>query len=143
MTAVLLVNDYFSYAKESAAYKQSSLNTGLANSVCILMNINKIDAEEAKCRLKNKTIALQTEFLRLRREFEAVNPWFPKSLTCYLDVAMYFHTGVFYWSTFCERHNRLEFWGANSEALNTTDGIIGTKITNTGFSKMERCRGMS
>jgi hypothetical protein len=88
MTAVLLVNDYFSYAKESAAYEQSSLNTGLANSVCILININKIDAEEAKCRLKNKTIALETEFLRLRRAFEAVNPSFPKSLTCYLDVAM-------------------------------------------------------
>ena len=103
-----LINDYYSFKKESMMDEKEGSTTGVPNSVWILMNLRGIDVEEAKRLLLEIIAAHVQEYSAARESYEKANPNLPQNVKAWLDIAGLTYSGVHYWSAFSYRYHRYD-----------------------------------
>ncbi|KAF6809680.1 geranylgeranyl pyrophosphate synthase [Colletotrichum sojae] len=115
-SALVLTNDYWSWDREWRQ-AQRSQSPRIVNAVHLFMRTRGISMDKAKEAVREKIIAYESEFLRLKDDFYSRNTDAPLYLKRYVEVCGSITAGNHYWCANCPRHHA---W--RDEELSVGDG---------------------
>jgi geranylgeranyl pyrophosphate synthase len=115
-----LTNDYFSFDREWKEFEESQ-DTTMTNAVCLLMELEKIDVETAKTRLREEVIKYEKEFLRRQTQFATSQPAPSEKLLWYLRALAYQVSGNTVWSLKCPRYHAEYRYDPNASLENVIE----------------------
>lgn len=100
-------NDYYSWFKELKAHQESGGKVPIVNSVKLLQRLEGLSVEEARARLRAKSLEMDAEYRRRKKEyFEAnVDQGISPTLVRYLEYHEQYATGHVIWCLHSYRHN--------------------------------------
>lgn len=102
--SMALVNDFFSWDKEYQNYLENGCKDKLYSSVKILMDEHSISPEEAKEMVKEKIVAYEKEFTKLKEGWLAGTDR-PSHLRKYLETTGFMASGSCYWHSEAPRYH--------------------------------------
>jgi hypothetical protein len=111
--ALGLANDYFSFDREYAEFKESGADT-LTNSVWLHMRWHGVDVKTAKVMVKKATSSYEQKFLQRIEEFKRTHWPISDKLDRYLRALSYEVSGNVVWSLNCPRYHPEFRYDANA-----------------------------
>jgi len=103
--ALSLANDFFSFDREYAEFKNTDTTQTLTNAVWLHMQWYNTDVHEAKRMTLEATRRYEGQFLKICEEFRQDNTPIPAKLDTYLDTLAYQVSGNVVWSLNCPRYH--------------------------------------
>lgn len=103
--ALGLANDYFSFDREYAEFKESGDSQTLTNSVWLHMQWHNVDSSSAKEMTKQATRRYEDQFLEKCAEYRQKNAPVSQKLDKYLEALAYQISGNVVWSLNCPRYH--------------------------------------
>ncbi|GKT48733.1 ophiobolin F synthase [Colletotrichum spaethianum] len=103
-SALVLTNDYWSWEREWRQAQQAK-DPRIVNAVYLFMKTEGIAVDQAREVVRNRILAYEADFLRLKTEFFAQNPNISAHLKKYVEVCGVITAGNHYWCANCPRHN--------------------------------------
>lgn len=98
-------NDYYSWFKELRAHQESGVP--IINSVKLLERLEGLSVEEARAQLRQKSLEMDTEYHRRKKEYFETNAakGISPTLVRFLDYHGQYATGHVVWCMKSYRHN--------------------------------------
>ncbi|KAJ5455794.1 uncharacterized protein N7458_004058 [Penicillium daleae] len=100
-------NDYYSWFKELRAHQESGGKIPIINSVKLLQRLEGLSVEEARARLREKSLEMEAEYHRRKKEYFEANAdkGISPALVRYLDYHEQYATGHVIWCLNSYRNN--------------------------------------
>ncbi|KAK6213346.1 geranylgeranyl pyrophosphate synthase [Colletotrichum tabaci] len=103
-SALVLTNDYWSWDREWRQAQQTE-ESRIVNAVHLFMRTQGLAMHEAREAVRERILAYEAEYLRLKTEFYSQNPNVGADLKKYIEVCGVITAGNHYWCANCPRHH--------------------------------------
>ncbi|KAK1977183.1 geranylgeranyl pyrophosphate synthase [Colletotrichum cereale] len=103
-SALVLTNDYWSWDREWQQAQQTK-DPRIVNAVHLFMRTEGLEIYQAREVVRDRILAYEAEFLRLKDEFYVQNPNITAHLKKYIELCGVITAGNHLWCANCPRHN--------------------------------------